>query len=82
MAVATAGGVPAGAPVARIPGAERIAPTGCAARRRHVHGPWVDFLTLGGGSLFVLAALAAFYPSLDFQRTKIVCTLRFRRTAV
>ena len=31
-------------------------------RRPWLFNPWVDFLTLGGGSLVALAALAAFYP--------------------
>ena len=38
------------------------------ARRRHVHNRWIDFLTLGGGSLIVLGALAAFYPRDDAAR--------------
>ena len=75
MALATAGGVPAeDAAVARMPGAGRAAPTGRAARRHHVHGRWVDFLTLGGGSLFVIAALAAFYPRDDAARAALAAT--------
>ena len=35
---------------------------------RWLHGPWVDFLTLGGGSLIVLGALAALYPRDDAAR--------------
>jgi len=62
MAFATAEGVPAGVPVARRPGAERVAPAGRAARRSYVHGCWVGVLSTAGGSLFVLAALAALYP--------------------
>ena len=34
-------------------------------RRRWVHNRWIDFLTLGGGSLVVLGALAAFWPRDD-----------------
>lgn len=30
--------------------------------RRYLHNRWFDFLTLGGGSLIVMAAMAAFYP--------------------
>ncbi len=37
-------------------------------RRRYVHSRWIDFLTLGGGSLIVLGALAAFYPRDDAAR--------------
>ena len=33
-----------------------------SARRRHLFNRWIDFLALGGGSLFVLAGFAAFYP--------------------
>ena len=44
------------------------------ARRRWVHGPWVDFLTLGGGSLVVLGALAAFYPRDDAARAVLAST--------
>ena len=36
---------------------------GDAQPRRWLFNPWIDFLTLGGGSFVVLAALAAFYPS-------------------
>ena len=66
VAVATAGGVRGGA--------ERTSPTGRAAHQRHVHGRWVDFLTLGGGSLFVIAALAAFYPREDTARAALATT--------
>ena len=43
-------------------------------RRRHVHNGWVDFLTLGGGSLVVLGALAAFYPRDDAARAVLAST--------
>ena len=43
-------------------------------RRSHVHNGWVDFLTLGGGSLIVLAALAAFYPRDDAARAILAST--------
>ena len=39
-----------------------------------MHGRWVDFLTLGGGSLFVIAALAAFYPRDDAARAALATT--------
>ena len=45
-----------------------------AGRRRHVHNPWVDFLTLGGGSLIVLGALAVFYPRDDAARAVLAST--------
>ena len=44
------------------------------ARLCWVHGPWVDFLTLGGGSLVVLGALAAFYPRDDAARAVLAST--------
>ena len=43
-------------------------------RRRWVHGPWVDFATLGGGSLVVLGALAALYPRDDAARAALATT--------
>ena len=43
-------------------------------RRRHVHNGWIDFLTLGGGSLVVLVALAAFYPRDDAARAVLAST--------
>ena len=43
-------------------------------RRRWVHGRWIDFLTLGGGSLVVLGALAAFWPRDDAARTTLAST--------
>ena len=43
-------------------------------RRRHVHNGWVDFLTLGGGSLVVLGALAAFWPRDDAARAALAST--------
>ena len=43
-------------------------------RRRHVHNGWIDFLTLGGGSLVVLGALAAFWPRDDAARAALAST--------
>ena len=39
--------------------------------RRWINGPWVDFLTLGGGSFVVLGALAAFFPRDDASRAAL-----------
>ena len=59
-------------PAGRRAEGEGLASCQCEAaspeRRRYVHNPWVDFLTLGGGSLIVLGALAAFYPRDDTAR--------------
>ena len=64
----------------------RFTPTrgeGCASRqsemalpgrRRWVHNRWLDFLTLGGGSLVVLGTLAAFYPRDDAARAVLAST--------
>ena len=41
-------------------------------RRRFLFNRWVDFLGLGGGSLFVLAAFAAFYPEDDEALTALL----------
>ena len=41
--------------------ASRESETVLPDRRRWVHNRWIDFLTLGGGSLVVLGALAAFW---------------------
>ena len=41
------------------------------SRPRWVHGPWLDFLTLGGGSLVVLGALAALWPRDDAARAAL-----------
>ena len=38
---------------------------------RWINGPWVDFLTLGGGSFVVLAALASFFPRDDASRAAL-----------
>lgn len=43
-------------------------------RRRHVHSACVDFLTLGGGSLVVMGALAAFWPRDDAARAALAST--------
>ena len=48
------------------------APTAASrAPRRWINGPWVDFLTLGGGSFLVLGALAAFWPRDDASRAAL-----------
>ena len=63
------GGRSVGAPA--VSGSKRAALTG---RRRYVHNRWVDFLTLGGGSLIVLGALAAFWPRDDAARAVLAST--------
>lgn len=44
-------------------------------RRRYLFNRWIDFLGLGGGSLFVLAAVAAFYPEDEASIAALVFTL-------
>ena len=68
-------GVAAGprpSPARRSVGGGRIAScqreAASPGRRHCVHNRWIDFLTLGGGSLIVLGALAAFYPRDDAAR--------------
>ena len=48
-------------PAGPVP-ASRVAAGTTDTRRRHLFNRWVDFLGLGGGSLIVLVAFAAFYP--------------------
>ena len=45
------------------------------APRRSINGPWLDFLTLGGGSFLVLVALAAFFPRDDASRAALAGTM-------
>ena len=45
--------------------------TDAHAPRYSINGPWVDFLTLGGGSFVVLGALAAFFPRDDASRAAL-----------
>ena len=45
-----------------------------ASQARWLFGPWVDFATLGGGSLVVLGALAAFFPRDDAARAVLAST--------
>ena len=45
--------------------------------RRSLFNPWVDFLTLGGGSLVVLAAVAAFVPRDEETRAALAATMLF-----
>ena len=54
--------------------ASRRRETAPPERRRHVHNGWIDFLTLGGGSLVVLGALAAFWPRDDAARAVLAST--------
>ena len=46
-------------------------------RRRHLFNGWIDFLCLGGGSLIVLAAIAALYPKDDVARAILAATALF-----
>ena len=57
--------------------ASGTAPRSRPERRHHVHNPWVDFLTLGGGSLVVLGAMAAFYPRDEAARVALAGTMLF-----
>ena len=50
------------APSGEVLAYTRTSPSNSSQRRPWLFNPWVDFLTLGGGSFVVLAALAAFYP--------------------
>ena len=45
--------------------------------RRSLFNPWVDFLTLGGGSLVVLAAVAAFVPRDEETRAGLAAAMLF-----
>ena len=51
--------------------ASGTAPRSRPDRRHHIHNPWIDFLTLGGGSLIVLGAMAAFYPRDEAARVAL-----------
>ena len=46
-------------------------------RRRHLFNRWLDFLGLGGGSLVVMAALAAFFPGDEAARAVLAVTMLF-----
>ena len=45
--------------------------------RRHLLGPRLDFLTLGGGSLVVLAAIAVLYPRTAEARLALAAAMMF-----
>ena len=45
--------------------------------RRSLFNPWIDFLTLGGGSLVALAAVAAFVPRDEETRAALAATMLF-----
>ena len=45
--------------------------------RRYLHTRWVDFLTLGGGSLIVMGAMAAFYPRTEDARLTLAAITLF-----
>lgn len=46
-------------------------------RRRHLFSGWIDFLCLGGGSLFVLSTMAALYPKDDVAKAILAATMLF-----
>ena len=62
------------APATTIAPGTSTFPRPADTRRRWVHNRWVDFLTLGGGSLVVLGALAAFWPRDDAARAILAST--------
>ena len=72
-ATAPAGGAgsPASAP------AVDAGPAAAARPHRWVHGPWVDFLTLGGGSFLVLGAMLAFFPEDEASRVALAGAMLF-----
>ena len=45
--------------------------------RRYLHNRWIDFMTLGGGSLIVMAALAVLYPQTEEARTALFAVTIF-----
>ena len=45
--------------------------------RRSLNRPWLDFLTLGGGSFVVLGAVAAFFPRDDASRAALAGAMLF-----
>ena len=47
------------------------------APRRYLHSRWIDFLTLGGGSLIVMGAMAALYPRTEEARLALTATTLF-----
>ncbi len=49
--------------------------TATRAPRLWINGPWIDFLTLGGGSFVVLGALAAFFPRDEASRAALAGTM-------
>ena len=51
------------------------------ARRAYLFNGWVDFLCLGGGSLFVLAAMAALYPKDVAAKAILAATMMFWPTS-
>ena len=53
------------------------APDAPSRHRPWLFNPWVDFLTLGGGSLVALAALAAFYPRDEPARAALAGIMLF-----
>lgn len=60
--------------VGEAPGSREVS-GGTKPRRRHLFNQWVDFLALGGGSVLVLGALAAFYPAGDEARAGLAFTM-------
>ena len=52
-------------------GASAASPASPRRECRWLHGPWADFLLLGGGSFIVLAAMAAFFPRDEASRVAL-----------
>ena len=44
-------------------------------RPRYLFNRWVDFLALGGGSVFILGALAVFFPRDDESRIALAAAM-------
>ena len=65
------------APGAMVTGARSAHSGNRAARSRWLFGPWIDFLTLGGGSFIVLAAMAAFFPEDEASRVALAGVMLF-----
>ena len=58
-------------------GASAASPASPRRECRWLHGPWADFLLLGGGSFIVLAAMAAFFPRDEASRVALAGAMLF-----
>ena len=72
MSDSVAGALPAGGTPDSREGSRATNP-----RRRYLFDRWIDCLALGGGSLFVLAAMAAFFPTDGEARAGLAATTLF-----